>query len=69
MSEDIITLCVKLLNVAKRKDEVKNVTSRNGKIICFMTNDTRVVLDSPDDLFKIGYNDIDYKALGLAELD
>ena len=49
MSEDIITLCVKLLNVAKRKDEVKNVTFRNGKIICFMSNDTGVVLDSPDD--------------------
>ena len=35
LSEDLTTLRFKLLNVAKKKDDVKSVTSRNGKNYLF----------------------------------
>lgn len=70
ISEDLTTLRVKLLNVAKKHDDVKNVTTRNGKIVCFMKSENKkIVIDNPDDLFKLGFDDIDYKALGLTDLD
>lgn len=48
---------------------VKNAHTRDGKIPCFIKNGSdRVVIASPDDLFKLGIVDVDYKKLGLTEL-
>ena len=36
-------------------------------IHCTLDDDSKVTIDTPDDLFKIGMDNIDFKALGLPE--
>ncbi|CAG2247274.1 unnamed protein product [Mytilus edulis] len=69
VSEDLTPLRFKLFQLVRKNDDVKNAHTRDGKIHCFMKNGgDRVVIASPDDLFKLGIVDVDYKKLGLTEL-
>jgi hypothetical protein len=54
--------------MVRKCEEVKSASTRDGKIICSLQNGTKAVISSPDDLFKIGFQDVDYQKLGLAEL-
>ena len=49
-------------------EDLKSASTRDGKIIRSLPNGTKAVISSPDDLFKIGFQDVDYKKLDLAEL-
>lgn len=69
VSEDLTPLRFKLFQMVRKHEGVKNAHTRDGKIHCFMKNGgARVVIESPDDLFKLGFQDVDYKKLGLTEL-
>lgn len=68
--EDLTKLRFKLLHLVKRTEGVKAAYTRDGRIVCIMNNagNTKVTIDSPDDLFKIGVDDIDYQSLRMADL-
>ena len=67
ISEDLTQLRAKLLHYVKREERVASAYTRDGKIICQLRDNSRIMLESPDDLFKIGLTD--YHALGLSNLD
>jgi hypothetical protein len=50
--------------MVRKCEEVKSASTRDGKIICYLQNGTKAVISSPDDLFKIGFQDVDYQKLG-----
>jgi hypothetical protein len=54
--------------MVRKCEDVKSASTRDGKIICPLQNGTKAVISSPDDLFKLGFQDVDYQKLGLAEL-
>lgn len=66
INEDLTTLRAKLLSYAKSLDNVKRVSSSNGRIHCNTVDDKHIVLDSPDDLFKLGVDSPNLDRLGLA---
>jgi hypothetical protein len=68
INEDLTKLRFKLFQMVRKCEEVKSASTRDGKIICYLQNGTKAVISSPDDLFKIGFQDVDYQKLGLAEL-
>lgn len=72
LNDDLTPLRSRLLHLAKNHDAVQRVsTTHDGKIICHMRKKTGqtsgdvVYLDSPDDLFRLGLKDVDYRQLGL----
>jgi anion-transporting ArsA/GET3 family ATPase len=67
ISEDLTHLKFKLLYYAKKQGNVKSLFSKEGMIHCILDDDSKVTIDTPDDLFKIGMDNIDLKALGLPE--
>ncbi len=44
---------------------VERSFTTQGKIICFLKNGSRHVIENPDDLFKIGFDEVDYGDFGL----
>ena len=68
INEDLIKLRFKLFQMVRKCEDVKSASTRDGKIICSLQNGTKAVISSPDDLFKLGFQDVDYQKLGLAEL-
>ena len=60
INEDLTTLRFKLLHCIKSMDLVKSVTTRDGKMHCQMKNGRKEVVENPDDLFKLGVNNITY---------
>ena len=68
ISEDLTKLRFKLFQMVRKLDDVKHAYTRDGKIHGILRNGSKFFIDTPDDLFKIGITDIDYRALGLAEL-
>lgn len=68
ITDDLTPLRFKLFQMVRKNEDVKNAHTRDGKIICVLKNGTKAVIESPDDLFKIGVDDVDYRALGLTEL-
>jgi hypothetical protein len=67
--EDLTQLRFKLMQMARKCDGVKSMYTRDGKIHCVLRNATDVmVIESSDDLFKLGVENVDYKKLGLSEL-
>ena len=45
-----------------KTDKVKNTTTRNGRIICFLkyaTQDRPVIIKTTDDLFHLEYDNLD----------
>ena len=67
ISEDLTQLKFKLLYYVKKQGNVKSLFSKEGRIHCTLDDDSKVTIDTPDDLFKIGMDNIDLKALGLPE--
>ena len=68
IAEDLTQLRAKLLHYVKREERVASAYTRDGKIICQLRDNSRIVLESPDDLFKIGLTDVDFHTLGLSNL-
>jgi hypothetical protein len=68
ISIDLTKLRFKLFQLVRKSDDVKNAFRRDGRILGTLQNGTKFSIESPDDLFRIGVDEIDYKALGLAEL-
>ena len=68
ISEDLTKLRFKLFQLVRKLDIVKNAFTRDGKIHGVLKSGAKFMIESPDDLFKIGVDEIDNKALGLAEL-
>ena len=70
VNEDLTPLRAKLFRIASTHPTVKNATTNNGKIICWLKEPTGphpIEIDSPDDLFKLGVDSVDYNELGLRE--
>ena len=65
INEDLTKLRFKLFQMVRKCEDVKSASTRDGKIICSLQNGTKAVISSPDDLFKLGFQDVDYQKLGL----
>ena len=68
INEDLTPLRSRLLAIARKDAKVKNAVTKDGKVLCYMkSQDQRspVVLDTPDDLFRLGYDDLNLRELGL----
>ena len=68
INEDLTAARFKLLQYVKKLDNVKNASSRDGKIFCNMKNGKKFNIENADDLFHLGVHDVDYKELGLPEI-
>lgn len=68
ISEDLTQLRFKLFQMIRKLDDVKSAYTRDGKIHCVLKNGGKFIVESPDDLFKLGIDEIDYRRLGLSEL-
>ena len=68
ISDDLTPLRFKLFQMVRKLEDVKNAHTRDGKTICTLKNGTKAIIESPDDLFKLGIDEIDHHALGLTEL-
>jgi len=64
ITEDLTPLRYKLLMIAKHADAVDYAYTRDGRIICSIKGN-KITIQSPDDLFKVGIDQPDLKALGL----
>ena len=67
IAEDLTQMKFKLLYYVKKQRNVKSAFTKEGRIHCTLDDDSKVIIDTPDDLFKIGMDNIDYGALGLPE--
>ena len=67
INEDLTPLRSRLLGYAKSLSMVKRVSTKNGRIFCNIADSSNslVILDTPDDLFNLGVDKVDYKRLGL----
>ena len=61
INEDLTPMRYAVLRAAKSSSTVKRVSTKNGNIVCKKKDDEYVTIASPDDLFEIGFNDINYK--------
>ena len=75
MNDDLTILRSRLLKKAKSAQEVDYVTTTpDGRVKCTMKKKTgemtatTILLENPDDLFKLGFDDIDYEEFGLHHL-
>ena len=66
IAEDLTQMKFKFLYYVKKRN-VKSAFAKEGRIHCTLDDDSKVIIDTPDDLFKIGMDNIDYGALGLPE--
>ena len=65
INEDLTTLRYKLMTYAKSVPNVDRINSRNGKLYCNLRDKNLVVIETADDLFKLGATEVDYTKLGL----
>ena len=57
------------MKMVKEQEAVRNVTTRDGKILAWLVDKERpVVITTPDDLFKVGIESPDWKRLRLDHL-
>ena len=76
INDDLTPLRAKLLQYVKRLHNTDNVWTVDGKIMCTkktapglqLDNVKPVVIDSPDDLFLLGIDSVDWAKLGLKHL-
>ena len=61
INEDITPMRFAVLKTAKASPLVKRVSTRNGNIVCKLTDDTYKTIASPDDLFDVGLDTINYQ--------
>lgn len=69
VNEDLTLMRVTMLKVVKDQPNVKSATTRDGKILVWLTGKDRPVeIHTPDDLFKVGIQSPDWKSLKLDHL-
>ena len=67
VNDDLTTMRSKLLYELKRDGSVTRVWTMNGKIMCIQEENGKEVkktIDSPDDLFKVGWSEEKVAGLG-----
>lgn len=69
VNDDMTQLRARMFMMLKRNPSVQRVSTINGRIHCRPNNnpDRVVVVDTPDDLFKVGYTSLPYQELGLQD--
>lgn len=67
LNDDLTLLRAKLFRYAKNLPNVKRANTNNGKIHCTTNADVHIIIDTPDDLFKLGVESIDYSRLGIQD--
>ena len=68
MNDDLNTLRSKLVYELKRDKTIKRVWTIDGRIMCIQEEngrDMKKVIDSPDDLFKVGWMEEKLAGLGV----
>ena len=69
LNEDLTPLRAKLHTIVREQPCIANTTTQHGRILCWLKDkpgdQKPVVVDSPEDLFKLGMNSLDYNRLGL----
>ena len=69
INEDLTPLRSTLMKMVKEQEAVRNVTTRDGKILAWLKDKERPVeITTPDDLFKVGIESPDWKRLRLDHL-
>lgn len=68
-NEDLTAMRFELLQLVKGLNNVKTVFTRDGKIHCNMKDNSKIVIENPDDLFKLGLDEVDYKLFGIVDLE
>ena len=69
INEDLTSMRYALLMAAKKAPLVKGVSSKHGSIVCKMTDNSHMVLRTPDDLFNVGLDDVNYRDFQLHLID
>ena len=69
LNEDLTAMRFELLQLVKGLNNVKTVFTRDGKIHCNMNDNSKIVIENPDDLFKLGLDEVDYKLFGIVDLE
>ena len=71
VNEDLTVLRAKLFSFARNHPNVKGASTSEGRILCWHksgSGDNRpTLIESPDDLFKLGLDQVDYKEFGLGD--
>ena len=72
INEDLTSLRYKTFRYCKDLSCVKTVFTREGKIHCLLHEQEHdrhkhIIVDTPDDLFKLGVDNPDWRRLGLEE--
>ncbi|KAK4311717.1 hypothetical protein Pmani_016818 [Petrolisthes manimaculis] len=66
INEDLTPLRAAMLKIVKEQATVRNVTTRDGKVIAWLIDRERPVdINTPDDLHKVGITSPDWKRLKL----
>ena len=70
VNEDLTPLRSTMLKIVKERENVKNATTRDGKILVWLNNgeEKPLDIDSPDDLWKVGIVTPDWKRLKLEQV-
>ena len=70
INEDLTQIRAAMLKMVKESPEVKNATTIDGKLLVWTKEDPTksLVIESPDDLFKVGISNPDWKMLHLQHL-
>ena len=69
INDDLTPLRAKLFSYGKKLENVKRVSTHNGVIHCNTTRDDHIVIETPDDLFKLGVDKTPYDHLGLPDFN
>ena len=65
LNDDLTQLRSRLLMTLKKSDLVQSCQVRDGSIRCKLRDGSFCIVRSPDDLFKVGFEDVDLDKLGL----
>ena len=67
INEDLTRLRARLFHMVRKSGKVTSASTKNGRIYCNVPGKQRpVILDSPDDLYRLDYDELPYAELGLA---
>ena len=69
VNEDLTSTRYAVLMAAKKSAEVKSVSTKAGNIVCKMNDDTFKIISTPDDLFAVGLDNVEYKNFRLRLLE
>lgn len=69
INEDLTSLRATMMSLVKEQETVKNVSTRDGNILAWLNSGGRpVIVNTPDDLMKVGITSPDWKRLKLEYL-